>query len=79
MTSPRTNVPMAGRPPDVSDEDILQVFRQSGDRVLFTGEISDELPIGQSGVLKRLNELESKNIIKKKKRGNVIVWWLNEG
>lgn len=69
---------MAGRPPDVSDEEILDVFKRSSDPVLFTSEVADELSIGRDGVRKRLNELEEENKIHKKKRGNIIVWWLND-
>ena len=69
---------MAGRPPDVSDKAILEVFRQSGDPVLFTGEVADQLSIGRDGVRSRLKELESTGILHKKQRGNVIVWWISE-
>lgn len=69
---------MAGRPPDVTDEDILEVFHKSGDLVLFTGEVADELSIGRDGVRTRLQELESEGLVEKKQRGNVIVWWLSE-
>jgi Mn-dependent DtxR family transcriptional regulator len=66
---------MAGRPPDVTDEDILEVFRASGDPVLFTGVVAEELPIGRDGVRTRLKELHQRGLIGKKQRGNVIVWW----
>lgn len=69
---------MAGRPPDVSDDEILRVFQDSSDLVLFTGEIADELPIGDNGTRKRLKELEEKGLVKSKKRGKVIVWWLTD-
>jgi predicted ArsR family transcriptional regulator len=69
---------MAGRPPDVTDKEILNVFRQSGDPVLFTGEVADELPIGRDGVRKRLQELEQQGFIQKKQRGTAIVWWLEK-
>lgn len=69
---------MAGRPPDVSDEEILRVFQQSADPVLFTGEVADSLPIERDGTRMRLNELEEEGRLKKKRRGNVIVWWLPE-
>jgi predicted ArsR family transcriptional regulator len=67
---------MAGRPPDVTDKEILDVFRQSVDPVLFTGEVAGKLSIGRDGVRKRLQELEQQGFIEKKQRGNVIVWWL---
>ncbi|ELY64887.1 hypothetical protein [Natrinema versiforme] len=69
---------MAGRPPDVTDEEILQVFRESDEPVLFTGEVSDQLSIGRDGTLKRLKELEDDGHLSQKQRGNVMVWWLLE-
>lgn len=67
---------MAGRPPDVSDEEILEILRQSTDPVLFTGEIAEELSIGTDGVRNRLQTLEEENRVQKKQRGKVIVWWI---
>ena len=69
---------MAGRPPDVTDEEILCVFQESDDPVLFTGDVADELPIGHNGTRMRLTELEEEGHLKKKQRGKAIVCWLAE-
>jgi predicted ArsR family transcriptional regulator len=69
---------MAGRPPDVSDEELLEMLRESSDPALFTGEIAEELPIGRDGVRSRLDELVTDGRLAKKQRGNSIIWWLAE-
>lgn len=67
---------MAGRPPDVGDDEILQIFKKSGEHVMFTGEVADHLPIGRDAVRKRLDELNEQGELHKKQRGTAIVWWL---
>lgn len=62
----------------MTDEEILDVFRQSGDPVLFTGEVADELSIERDGVRVRLQELSEEGRLKKKQRGNAIVWWISQ-
>ncbi|MCD2200800.1 winged helix-turn-helix transcriptional regulator [Halobacterium sp. KA-4] len=65
-----------GRPPDVSDKEILQVFEQSGDPVLTASEVADQLDIGRRGLLSRLDQLESEGFLKSKKVGSrSTVWW----
>jgi hypothetical protein len=68
-----------GREPRVSDEDILELFRETSDPVLSTAEVADALPIGRRGVLDRLHSLEDeKKLMSKNIGGRNIVWWLLE-
>lgn len=69
---------MPGRPPKVSDEDILKVFLERDDRVLWTAEVAEELPIRQDSLSTRLNELEEKGLLANKKRHKMAVWWITE-
>lgn len=69
----------AGRPPSVSDEAILDVFRGSDDPVLIASEVAEELPIGRRGVYQRLEKLaEGGELDHKKIGGRGTVWWLIE-
>ena len=66
-----------GRPPRVSDDEILAVFRESQDPVLIASEVAAELPIGRRGVYKRLEQLaEDDKLERKKIGGRGTVWWL---
>lgn len=67
-----------GRPPKVRDEDILAVFLERDDRVLWTGEVADELPIRQDSLSTRLNDLEERGLLASKKRHKMAVWWLSD-
>ncbi len=70
---------VAGRPPEVSDEEILDVFRESSDPFLIASEAADELPIGRRGVYKRLEKLAEKGELGKKAiGGRGTGWWLTE-
>jgi predicted ArsR family transcriptional regulator len=65
-----------GRPPKVSDNEILAVFRESGDPVLTATEAAGNLPLSRRGVYDRLRELESEGILESKKvGGRTTVWW----
>jgi predicted ArsR family transcriptional regulator len=65
-----------GRPPDVTDEEILEVFKQSTDPVLTASEVSEQLSIERRGVLSRLNNLEEQGYLRSKKvGGRSSVWW----
>ena len=73
------DVPDAGRPPAVTDEEILDQFRESDDPVLIASEVADELPIGRRGIYKRLESLaEDGRLGRKKIGGRGTVWWLLE-
>ena len=65
-----------GRKPTVDDEEILDVFRKQSDPVLTATEVSEQLPLGRRGTLKRLRDLEDRNILKSKEVGSGSrVWW----
>ncbi|KAB1194782.1 HTH domain-containing protein [Haloferax sp. MBLA0076] len=65
-----------GRPPTVSDDQILDVFKSSADPVLTASELADELDIGRRGVLARLETLEERGYLRSKKvGGRSTVWW----
>ena len=66
-----------GRKPRVSDEEILEVFRQTDDPVLSTAEVAKELPIKRRGTLTRLEALEEESQLESKQiGGRNRVWWL---
>lgn len=65
-----------GRPPEVSDKDILEVFTSSTDPVLTATEVADPLSIGRRGILTRLENLESQGLLRSKDVGaRSTVWW----
>lgn len=66
----------AGRPPSVSDEEILDVFREAADPVLTTSEVASKLPIERRGLLDRLKNLEADGRLQSKSvGGRSVVWW----
>jgi DNA-binding Lrp family transcriptional regulator len=67
----------AGRPPEVSDKEILELIRLTDDPVLTTAEIAQSLPIGQRAVLNRLSELHNQGIVNRKNLDDQYsVWWI---
>ena len=65
-----------GRKPRVTDEDLLDVFRQTNDPVLSTAEVADEIPIQRRGTLRRLRSLEADGDLDSKQiGGRNTVWW----
>lgn len=65
-----------GRTPDISDEEILNVFRSSSEPVLTTSEVAANFEITHRGVRDRLEKLEEKGVLESKKVGaRAIVWW----
>lgn len=65
-----------GRTPQITDDEILAVFRGSPDPVLSTGEVSSEVEITHRGVRDRLEKLEEEGKLESKKVGaRAIVWW----
>lgn len=65
-----------GRKPTVSDEEILDVFRNSSDPVLTTAEVADQISISQRGTFDRLDSLKDEGVIEMKKVGTTgAVWW----
>lgn len=65
-----------GRTPTVSDDEILEVFREATDPVLTASEVATELPIERRGLLDRLKNLESDGKLRSKSvGGRSTVWW----
>ena len=65
-----------GRPTDISDEEILAVFRSSSDPVLTTKEVASQFDITHRGVRDRLEKLDDQGVIESKKVGaRAKVWW----
>lgn len=65
-----------GRTPDISDEEILNVFRSSSEPVLTTSEVAANFEITHRGVRDRLEKLEEDSALESKKVGaRAIVWW----
>lgn len=66
-----------GRKPTVSDDEILDVFRNSSDPVLTASEIAEGLPVGRRAVFKRLRDLADQGVLESKETGSGgRVWWL---
>lgn len=65
-----------GRHPEITDDEILAVFRSSSDPVLTTAEIASQFEITHRGVRDRLEKLEEKGDLESKKVGaRAMVWW----
>lgn len=66
-----------GRPRSVSDEEILEVFRESDEYVLTTAEVADELGVSRRTALRRLSGLADEGTVERKNVGDrSAVWWL---
>ena len=66
-----------GRKPTATDDEILEVFRQSADPVLTASEVAQSLPIGRRATLKRLQNLFDEGELESKETGSGSrVWWL---
>lgn len=65
-----------GRPPNVTDNEILEVFKSSADPVLTASEVAEQLPIERRGLLTRLENLEEEGYLNSKQTGSrSTVWW----
>lgn len=65
-----------GRKPTVSDDEILDVFRNSSDPVLTASEVAEELSLSRRGAYKRLRNLAEQDILESKQVGSSSkVWW----
>ena len=62
----------------ISDREILLIFVESDDPVLFTGEVADEIGFSNQRTLPRLRDLEEKGLLESKSGGRVPVWWLRD-
>lgn len=66
-----------GPDPQVTDEEILDVFQASHDPVLTASEVAEEVTIERRTVYDRLVKLEAQNRVKSKKvGGRTTVWWI---
>lgn len=73
-------VTMAGRPPAVTDYEIIQavgdVVHTTAQPVATTAEIAEHLPIKREGLSRRLIDLADIGVIEQKTVGISYVWWL---
>jgi predicted ArsR family transcriptional regulator len=65
-----------GRPPEVTDDEILEIFISSTDPVLTATEVANSLSVGRRGILTRLENLETQGLLRSKDVGaRSTVWW----
>lgn len=68
-----------GRQPTVSDDEILESFREASDPVLTTNEVADAIGLGRRGAYDRLVQLSEDGRLEQKKIGEkAAVWWSPE-
>lgn len=67
-----------GRKESVDDKEILRVFEQADDPILFTREVAEEIEFSSQGTLPRLRQLEDRGLLASKKGGKALVWWITE-
>jgi DNA-binding IclR family transcriptional regulator len=67
-----------GRPPEHSDREILQLFTDTDDPVLFTVEVAEALDKTQQSAYNRLSSLEELGYVTSKAASEKSsrVWWL---
>ena len=66
-----------GRKPRATDDEILQLFRETDDPVLSTAEVTDQLPVKRSATYKRLSALrDDGHLTGKDIGGRNTVWWI---
>jgi DNA-binding IclR family transcriptional regulator len=66
-----------GRKPRVTDDEILQLFRDTDDPVLSTAEVTEQLPVKRSATYKRLSALrEDGQLTGKDIGGRNTIWWI---
>ncbi|PSP83545.1 hypothetical protein BRC96_06895 [Halobacteriales archaeon QS_6_64_34] len=71
-----TNNSKPGRKPRVTDDEILQVFRDTNDPVLSTDEVADQLPLERRSVYDRLVSLREDGALTSKQVGGRNIWWI---
>jgi predicted ArsR family transcriptional regulator len=65
-----------GRTPEITDDEILAVFRSTSNPVLTTAEVASEFDLTHRGIRDRLEKLEKEGTLESKKVGaRAIVWW----
>lgn len=61
---------------EVSDKELLDVFRETETPVLSASMAADRLPIGRQAVYERLQDLEEEGYMDRLKvGGRAVVWW----
>jgi len=66
-----------GPKPSVTDDEILELFRDTDDPVLSTAEVAEQLPLERRSVYDRLVALrEGDRIDGKQIGGRNTVWWI---
>ena len=65
---------MAGRPPDVPTEEILQLFEEADGHQLTTTDVKNALGYTQSGTYRRLRSLEDDGYLDRRPIGNNTLW-----
>jgi len=69
---------MAGRPKDVSDDEILEAVALIKGPATAT-ELGDAVGMNRSGMNKRLDDLVERGLVHQKKVGaNAVVYWLTD-
>ena len=67
-----------GPDPDHSDAEILQVFVESPDPVLFATEVAESLDMTRQGVYNRLDSLVDTGLLHTKKSGSrTRIYWIS--
>jgi biotin operon repressor len=67
-----------GRKPRVTDDEILQLFRDTDDPVLSTAEVTEQLSIKRSATYKRLSALhDDGQLTSKDIGGRNTIWWIS--
>lgn len=69
---------MAGRPPDVTDEEILSLFEDADGHQLTTSDVKGAFEYTQSGAYRRLRSLEEDGYLDSRSIGNNTLWKLRE-
>lgn len=80
MTENRSRTGGGTYEPEVSDEELLDVFRESEKPVLTATQVVGEVSIGRKAVLERLRGLEERGVLEQMEVGaRAVVWWPVEG
>lgn len=65
------------RPTQVTDTDVIELFRNHPDPVLTAGDVAEEFELSRQGANKRLKQLHQKGKLERRKVGaRAVVWWL---
>lgn len=66
-----------GPKPSVTDEELLQLFRETGDPVLSTAEVAEQVTLARRSVYDRLKALHEEGRLEAKEiGGRNTVWWV---